>query len=240
MKVIGAGMPRTGTLTQKLALEMLGVGPCYHMVNVLADLDEATLWGRALDGDDVWDEVFDGYQSTVDWPGGYFTERLARHYPEAKVLLSVRDERRWAESMFETVWAVRKGDSLTRLLSDSRARVDPAWSAFLGMIDALLWEGAGTFAAASETPEDLIMAAQLHRERIEAVIEPERLLVWDPREGWGPLCEFLELPEPDVELPHINDRAEFIGRIADGAIETLSTWRAEQVGSEQAAPPSST
>ncbi len=39
MKVIGAGLPRTGTLTQKVALEMLGLGPCYHWVDVLADLD---------------------------------------------------------------------------------------------------------------------------------------------------------------------------------------------------------
>src|SRR6478752_4325732 len=72
MKVIGAGMPRTGTLTQKMALEMLGFGPCYHMVDVLADLTQATLWERALDGDPQWPTIFEGFHSTVDWPGGYF------------------------------------------------------------------------------------------------------------------------------------------------------------------------
>ena len=105
-------MPRTGTLTQKLALEMLGLGPCYHMVNVLADLDQAALWEQALDGDAPWERIFAGFQSTVDWPGGYFYRELADAYPEAKVLLSVRDPQAWEESMRQTVWAVRHGESL--------------------------------------------------------------------------------------------------------------------------------
>jgi hypothetical protein len=234
MKVIGAGLPRTGTLTQKLALEMLGLGPCYHMVNVLSDLEQAALWSRALDGEELWDDLFDGFESTVDWPGGYFFERLAARYPEAKVVLSVRDERRWAESMFETVWAVRKGGSLTHLLSDARAKVDPDWAAFLDLIDGLLWQDDGTFALANSEAEDLIAPAREHRERVEAAIDPERLLIWDVSEGWGPLCGFLELPEPNVELPHINDRLEFAGRIADGALQALSQWRAEQASAEAA------
>jgi hypothetical protein len=233
MKVIGAGLPRTGTLTQKLALEMLGLGPCYHMVNVLGDLDQAALWARALDGEEVWDDLFGAYHSTVDWPGGYFYDRLAKRFPEAKVILSVRDEERWVDSMIDTVWAVRKGGSLTHLLSDARAQVDPAWAAFLGMIDSLLWQGAGTFAGADSGREELMAAARSHRERVEAAIDPERLLVWDVREGWGPLCAFLELPVPDGELPHINDRDEFIGRIADGALAALSAWRAAQVNAEE-------
>ncbi len=225
MKVIGAGLPRTGTLTQKMALEMLGLGPCYHMVNVLSDLEQAQLWARALDGEPVWDEVFDGFQSTVDWPGGYFTLALAERYPEAKVVLSVRDKQRWAESMHETVWAVRNGDSLTRALSDARAHIDPQWKAFLGMIDSLLWRGQGTFAQEPESMDALIDAAEAHEDAVRAAIPADRLLVWDVREGWEPLCAFLELPVPEVELPHINDRVEFLGRIADGTIEALQQWR---------------
>ena len=93
MKLIGAGMPRTGTLTQKVALEMIGLGPCYHMVDVLADLEQAPLWERALDGNAPWSEIFAGFNSTVDWPGGYFYRELIDVYPEAKVLLSVREPR---------------------------------------------------------------------------------------------------------------------------------------------------
>ena len=77
MKIIGAGLPRTGTLTQKEALEMLGLGPCYHWVNLIADLDEVELWHRALDGEDLLGEIFAGYNSTVDWPGGFVYRQLA-------------------------------------------------------------------------------------------------------------------------------------------------------------------
>ena len=83
IEVIGAGLPRTGTLTQKLALEELGLGPCYHWVNVIADLDQVELWDRALDGEALWEEIFDG--ASLDG-------RLARGLllPRADGLLSRR------------------------------------------------------------------------------------------------------------------------------------------------------
>ena len=91
MKVIGAGMPRTATLSQKVALEMLGFGPCYHMVNVLADLPASRLWAAAIDGKPDWERIFGEHQSTVDWPGSNLCRELADAYPQAKVVLSVRD-----------------------------------------------------------------------------------------------------------------------------------------------------
>src|SRR5580698_6004435 len=143
MKLIGAGMPRTGTLTQKMALEMLGLGPTYHMVDVLADLDQAALWEQALAGEAPWERIFAGFNSTVDWPGGYFYRELMDVYPDAKVLLSVRDPIAWERSMRQTVWAVRNGESLVRLLSSAQAQVNPRWQGFLNMIDGLLWQGQG-------------------------------------------------------------------------------------------------
>jgi hypothetical protein len=128
---------------------------------------------------------------------------------------------------------VRDGDSLPRLLPDARAQVDAEWAAFLGMIDALPWQGAGTLAMADDTAAGLIGSARVHRERVGATIEPERLLVWG---GWRPLCRFLELPEPDVELPHIYDRAEFLGRITGGSIEALQAWRTAQIRADRRAP----
>ena len=91
MKVIGAGLPRTGTLSQKVALEMLGFGPCYHMVNVLTDLPLARQWEAAMDGEPDWEAIFGEHQSTVDWPGAFFYRELVDAYPDAKVLLSSRD-----------------------------------------------------------------------------------------------------------------------------------------------------
>ena len=228
MKLIGAGMPRTGTLTQKMALEMLGLGPCYHMVDVMADLERARLWERALHGDPSWPETFDGYQSTVDWPGGYFYRELAEAYPEAKVLLSVREPEAWEHSMRQTVWAVRHGESLIRLLSSAQAHVDPRWRSFLSMIDQLIWEGKGTFASGHAHPQQLIDTMIRHNEDVKRNIAPERLLVWNVSEGWEPLCGFLELPVPDVPLPHINDRKEFLNRVIDGSLERLQEWRARE------------
>jgi sulfotransferase family protein len=230
MKLIGAGMPRTGTLTQKMSLEMLGLGPCYHMVDVLADLDQADLWKQALSGEPRWNEIFDGYQSTVDWPGGYFYRELADFYPDAKVLLSVRDPEAWERSMRETVWAVRNGESLIRLLSSAQAHINPQWNGFVGMIDGLLWQGEGTFAAGHSEPVQMIDAMNRHNEEVKAAIPAERLLVWSVTDGWEPLCEFLEVPIPGVPVPHINDRKEFLNRIIDGSLGALNEWR-EQEGS---------
>jgi hypothetical protein len=232
MKVIGAGMPRTGTLTQKMALEMLGLGPCYHMVDVLADLDQAPLWEQALDGQARWPEIFDGFQSTVDWPGGYFYRELVEFYPEAKVVLSVREPAAWERSMRQTVWSVRHGESLIRLLSSAQGCVNPQWAGFLNMIDRLLWEGRGTFAAGNDEPAQMIEAMERHNEDVKSSVPPERLLVWNVAEGWGPLCAFLELPVPDVAFPHINDRKEFLNRIIDGSLASLQEWRAQAASVE--------
>jgi hypothetical protein len=232
MKLIGAGMPRTGTLTQKTALEMLGVGPCYHMVDVLADLEQASLWERALDGEGPWDEVFDGFHSTVDWPGGYFYRELADYYPDAKVLLSVRDPAAWERSMRQTVWSVRHGESLIRLLSSAQACINPRWAGFLNMIDRLLWEGQGTFAGGNDGPEQMIAAMERHNEEVKRAIPAERLLVWNVAEGWEPLCEFLEVPVPAEPFPHVNDRKEFLNRIIDGSLLALTEWRAREASVE--------
>ena len=83
MQLIGAGLPRTGTLTQKLAFEMLGLGPCYHWVDVLADLNRVEQWERALDGQNPWEEILGGYESTADWPAGFFYAELVDAYPQA-------------------------------------------------------------------------------------------------------------------------------------------------------------
>ena len=232
MKLIGAGMPRTGTLTQKMALEMLGLGPCYHMVDVLADLDQAALWEQALDGEAPWPELLDGFNSIVDWPGGYFYRELMDVYPDAKVLLSVRDPEAWERSMRQTVWAVRNGESLIRLLSSAQAHVDPQWQAFLDMIDRLVWKGRGTFASGHAEPRQLIDTMNRHNEEVKRTVPAERLLVWGVEDGWEPLCEFLDLPVPDEPFPHVNDSKEFLNRIIDGSLATLREWRDREASVE--------
>ena len=83
MKVIGAGLMRTATTTQLFALEQLGFGPCYHMRDLLAELENGLpLWEAVADGDRNWERIFDGAQSTVDWPSARYWSDLIEHYPD--------------------------------------------------------------------------------------------------------------------------------------------------------------
>jgi hypothetical protein len=225
LKLIGAGLPRTGTLSQKVALEQLGLGPSFHWVNVLADLEhQLPLWEQALDGDGRWEEIFDGHISTVDWPGGYFYRELMEAYPDAKVLLSVRDPEKWEPSFRDTIWAMSYGETVMPLLSKARAEVDPQWKRYLALVDRMFWGPEGTFAAGRE-PARMMEQMLAHEEQVKRDVPPERLLVWEVGEGWGPLCEFLGVEVPDEPLPHANDRGTFLGRVMDGALGKLQAWR---------------
>jgi Sulfotransferase domain len=225
LKLIGAGLPRTGTLSQKVALEQLGLGPSYHWVNVIADLEhQVPLWEQALDGDGRWEEIFAGHISSVDWPGGYFYRELMEAYPDAKVLLSVRNPESWEPSFRDTIWTMSYGESVMPLLSRARAEIDPRWKRYLELVDRMFWGPQGTFAAGREPPQ-MIEQMVAHQERVKQDVPSERLLVWEVGEGWEPLCEFLGVAVPEEPLPHANDRGTFLGRVMDGALATLQAWR---------------
>lgn len=225
MKVIGAGLPRTGTLSQKVGLEMLGFGDCYHMVNVLSDLDKAQMWRDALEGRQAWDEIFEGCEATVDWPGSFFYKELADYYPEAKVVLSVRSADSWERSMRDTIWGIFYGDILIRDLSYARARVDSKWRGYLELMEQM-WRQSGLIPDGADTdPETMKSAMERFNEEVQETIPADRLLVWSVSEGWEPLCEFLEVPVPDTPFPHLNDSKIFSERIIDGALIALHEWR---------------
>jgi hypothetical protein len=226
MKVIGAGLPRTGTLSQKVGLEMLGVAPCYHMVNVLADLEQVQLWRRALQGDGPWEEVFGGFQATVDWPGSYFYKELVEAYPDAKVLLSVRDADAWERSMRTTIWGLFYSDILIRDLSSARCRVDEEWRSFIELMKEM-WQRSGLIDNGADTTSESMKAAmERFNQEVQETVPADRLLVWSVGDGWDPLCEFLEVPAPDTPFPHLNDSKGFVDRIVDGALLALQEWRA--------------
>jgi len=234
MKVIGAGLPRTGTLSQKVALEMLGLGPCYHMVNVLADLDLAPLWRRAMEGNANWNEIFDGFESTVDWPGSFFYKELIEVYPDAKVVLGLRDGESWARSMRETIWGVFYGDGLVRHLSSARGNVDPKWRGYIEMMVGM-WERSGLMDGGEDTTaESMASAMERYQEEVKQAVPSDRLLVWSVQEGWEPLCEFLEVPVPDAPFPKTNDAREFGARLVDASLMVLQHWRDQQKAEEPA------
>jgi hypothetical protein len=224
MKLIGAGLPRTGTLSQKIALEMLGLAPCYHMVNVLTDLDQTERWRQALQGDVSPAEIFEGFQATVDWPGSFFYRQLLDLYPDAKVLLSVRDGDAWARSMRDTIWGVIYGDCLIRHLSDARRTVDPQWGGYIDLMTEM-WRRSGLIQDAQTSAEEMATAMERYHQEVQDIVPAERLLVWSVAEGWEPLCEFLELPVPEAPFPRVNDSAQFADRIIDGAIDVIQRHR---------------
>jgi hypothetical protein len=228
MELIGAGMPRTGTLTQKVAFELLGLAPCFHWVDILADLEsQVPQWDGAIDGTVDPASIMGDARSCADWPGGFFYQQLMESYPNAKVLLSVRDPDRWEPSFTETIVDMCYGESMIRLLSSARAQVDPNWRRYLDLVEKMFFGDKGSFPD-GYTPDALKEAFVAHNEAVKRTVPPERLLVWDVSEGWEPLCGFLDLPVPSEPFPHANDRATFLSRVITGALTTLQAWHTEQ------------
>ena len=141
MKAIGAGLPRTATTTQMFALEALGQGPCYHMRDLLADLETGLpLWEAVAEGSPDWERIFGDAKSTVDWPSARFYPELMEYYPEAKVLLSVRTPEEWVNSMRPTVWGIFHGDTVIHHMSEARAALDPLWRRYTNLMRFLTWD----------------------------------------------------------------------------------------------------
>ncbi|WP_020576667.1 sulfotransferase family protein [Actinopolymorpha alba] len=211
VKVIGAGLPRTGTTSTKAALEKLGFDPCYHMYEVFTHPDHVDRWLPAVEGKTLdWDRVLAGYRATLDWPASYFWREQAEAYPEAKVLLTVRDPERWFVSF--RMLTSRNGDleelDLTKLPEQAAAVV----GAMRGMLPVLDMMGRSLFGSdwrigVDEVDEQTaIEAFNRHVSTVKESLPAERLLVFDVREGWGPLCEFLGVEPPaDEPFPRLND-----------------------------------
>ncbi len=199
LSIIGPGFGRTGTNTLKLALEHLGFGPCHHMYEVIGRPETAADWQRALDGDDIdWGKVLGGYKSQVDWPGAFFWRELRDWSPEAKVLLSVRDEDAWFRSITNTIFAVR---------ADPARIDDPQQRAFALMVNELIDRAIGS----KERDRETVLAAYRRNiDEVTAEVPPEKLLKFDVRQGWEPLCEFLDVAIPDQPMPRTNSTDEFL------------------------------
>lgn len=209
LHVIGAGFGRTGTLSLKAALEQLGFGPCYHMTEVFSHPPHAALWQAAAEGKPInWHDLFEGYKATVDWPGCTFYAELAAVYPDAKVLLSVRDPERWYESVNSTIFQMG-GRNTRPPFMRVVGLFAPRLRRFVTMVRTLVWEG--TFQGRFEDKDYALTVFNQHIEEVKQRIPPERLLVYNVKDGWEPLCAFLGVAVPDTPFPHLNDRVSFVG-----------------------------
>jgi Sulfotransferase domain len=209
MRVIGAGMGRTGTLSLKAALERLGFAPCYHMLEVIDHPEHIALWAAAARGERAgWERALGGYLASTDWPACAFWRSLARANPSAKVLLSVRDPDRWYDSMSSTVYRIA---GFARSAPPGAA--PPELRELGAMVDTLVWQG--TFSGRFEDRRHAIDVFRRHNDEVRRDVPPERLLVYEVGQGWGPLCDFLGVPAPDEPFPHLNDAASFQARIVE-------------------------
>ena len=200
LKIIGAGWGRTATNSLKLALEQLGYGTCHHMWEVAHDQDRLVpLWNAALDGTPDWVSLFQGNKSAVDWPTAGFWRELSAFYPDAKIILTTRSAESWYASISSTILQV---------IADPEAAPEAARPVSRMARRAVINSIGDDWSA------DVLMAKfRAHEAAVKAAIPADRLLVFSPSDGWGPLCRILGQPIPDTAFPRSNSRDEFFANM---------------------------
>ena len=199
LKIIGSGFGRTGTMSMKQALTTLGFGPCHHMIEVMENPAQPAHWKNIAAGESVdWNQVFDGYQSQVDWPGAHVWPETVEAFPDALVLHTERPEDAWWNSFDRTIgkfFRVFSGLEIPPHISDI----------FHTMND---WFVRDNFS--DLTDRDAVLACyRRNNERVRDTVPADRLLVYQPGDGWEPLCRFLEVSIPEGEFPHSHPQKEF-------------------------------
>lgn len=199
LQVIGAGYGRTGTLSLKFALEQLGFDQCYHMMEVMKHPEHSQLWSAAHGSGDVdWDAFMSGYQASVDWPSCNLWRQQLAHWPEAKILLSLRDPDDWYDSVMATIY---------KSTVDGLAHEDPARRAHAQWVSSIIWDP--IFNGRMDDRAHAIGCFNRHNETVQEEVPADKLLVYRPGDGWEPLCAFLGVDIPDTDYPRVNSRDDF-------------------------------
>jgi len=206
LKVIGAGFGRTGTRSLKTALEELGFGRCYHMEEVVKNPGHLKHWAKIMEGGKAeWDTLFKGYQSATDWPAAAYYSDLMNVYPDAKIILTVRDPDSWHRSIMNTLYQAGRG-FFSRFTC-----VIPSLHQFLNAMEKSVWEG--VFHNRLEDKAHAVEVFKKHTEEVKRIVPKERLLIFEARHGWEPLCSFLNVPVPlNKPYPHKN-KGTFVRQI---------------------------
>lgn len=205
LKIIGAGVGRTGTYSLKLAINQLGLGPSHHMEEVILNMPrQLPLWQAAVAGRPDWGAVYDGYPAAVDWPTAGFHRELYAAYPTAKFILTHRSPESWIDSFSATIY---------KLIAAAEAAPE-AMRPWLAMGTAVI---AKTGFPLGLDRAALVAAFEAHIAAVKATIPAAQLLVYQVKEGWQPLCDFLGVPVPEGPFPRSNDRGEFWDKVSQAA-----------------------
>jgi hypothetical protein len=206
LAIVGTGFGRTGTLSLKLALEQLGHGPCYHMVEVSQNPGHAALWSAAGDGARTdWPALFANYRATVDWPSAAFWRPILDAHPQARVIHTERPAADWYKSASSTIVKMMK--------LGAPAKAPPLFHEQLAMARKLIL--VGTFGDRFEDEAHAIAVYEAHNARVKREVPRDRLLVLEPGQGWEPLCAFLGAPVPATPYPKVNTTEDFLARFRD-------------------------
>ncbi len=199
MKIIGSGFGRTGTLSMKKALEELGFGPCYHMQEAVARPKHVKLWHEIATGNPgKWSAIFKNFESTVDFPASVYYKEIFEQYPDAKVIHTVREPERWYNSTKETIYTA--GTIFPKWL----LRWVKPFRIVIEMQDLIIWQR--LFNGRFEDKSYALQVFEDWTEEVKRVVPEDQLLVFSVKEGWGPLCQFLNVPVPNTPFPRVNDR----------------------------------
>ena len=202
MKVICAGWGRTGTRSLKFALEKILGQPSYHMQNILLNKKDAKIWHDSIFHNQKkfdWEKIYKGYGACLDFPSCNYYKELMEAYPDAKVILTTRDDNSWIKS-----WNVLNNQILKSFTFRFLAKI-PGTSFKLqkDIHNEMILGIDGAFQNAKTDEERKQKFNEWNKSVIDYVPE-NRLLVYEVKDGWQPLCKFLNVPVPKIPFPFKN------------------------------------
>jgi len=202
LKVIGAGLGRTGTRSLASAFEKLNFGPCYTVNTVKKNPSHVAIWNDAISGKTIdWQSLYKGYGSAVDWPTVSFLPQVLQAYPEVKVVLTLRDPKEWYESAKATIFEALE---LSQYNPNPPGRNRPAVELTRRLVLEMMFQGQYKDEARA------IEIFNQHNHQVKKIVPADRLLTYRVTEGWLPVCGFLGVAVPNEPFPKSNDRAAFV------------------------------
>ena len=209
LRVIGAGLGRTGTASLQQALAILYGAPCYHMSEVIAHSDRVKFWTEVAlqrKSNEDFREHFKDFAAAVDLPTCLYWEQLLRAYPDAKVILSVRDPDSWVKSVKATILLTHSTYAGSPWGIWLLQTVIPYWRAVWRMVEVSCWspllEGDYSDSNMRQRFIDWV-------EDVKKRCPKDKLLIFESSQGWGPLCAFLGVSVPETPYPYVNDTKSF-------------------------------